>query len=95
NQKEKICKYTFKNFGQISKQYSTNLKWHDSDEDKIQDKLKRLKRKQERLSQDYPSWTEDMIRPMAEAMVKKLSDRTYDILGPSSTSFTTYLSIHF
>ena len=93
NQKEKICKYKFQNYGQISKQFSANLKRYESEEDKIQDKLKRLKRKQERLSQDYPSWTDDMIGPVADAMVKKLPDRTYDILGPFGLTAET--SIHF
>ena len=93
NQKEKDCKYKFQNYGQISKQYSANLKRHDSEEDKVQDKMKRLKRKQERLSDDYPFWVHDMIEPMAEAMVKKLPDRTHDILGPFGLTAET--SIHF
>ena len=53
--------------------------------------IRRLKNKLGRLV--YVSWVEEIIRPIAELLIKKQPDRTYDILGPFGLTAET--SIHF
>ena len=38
--------------------------------------------KKRRSNLNYPSWVDELLKPIAEEMVKQMPDRYYEILGP-------------
>jgi len=55
-----------------------------------------LSRLKKRLHNNYmasPSWIDEIIKPIAEEMIKHFPDRQYDILGPFGLTCET--AIHF
>lgn len=75
----------------IIKGYTANLAEHKRQREKIQRKLEILEEQEKTLKS--PWWVDDIIRPIAELMIKELPDRTYEILGPFGIGART--SIHF
>jgi len=53
--------------------------------------IKRLEKKLQRV--ENVSWIDELIEPIAKAMIRKMPDRFYDILGPFGMCAET--SIHF
>ena len=51
--------------------------------------IERLKKKLDKL----PNWTEALIKPIAEELIKHFPDRRYEILGPFGLS--SEIAIHF
>lgn len=61
---------------------------------RIEQRENQIVRLKTRLSKvGYVSWVDDLVEPIAKAMVEKMPDRYYDILGPFGLGATT--SIHF
>jgi len=56
-----------------------------------ENQIKRLKNKLDRLG--YVLWIDEIIQPIAEELIKKMPDRTFNILGPFGLNAET--SIHF
>ena len=86
------------NFDQLAKEYVKKHNSYTAERDKINNRIeqrnqqiKRLKKKLHNL--EHPSWIDELVKPIAEAMVKKMPDRYYDILGPFGICSAT--SIHF
>lgn len=71
--------------------YTTNLTEYRGQRKRIEKQLERLRNREKAL--ECPSWIEGIIRPIAELMMRKLPNRTYDILGPFGIGART--SIHF
>lgn len=59
--------------------------------DRAKARLARLEKARSELQ--HPSWIDILIKPIAEAMSKRLPDRTVDILGPCGITCAT--AIHF
>lgn len=83
---------------QLSQEYIRKHNHYVSERNKIDNRIeqrekqiKRLEKKQHSLS--LPSWIEEILEPIAKAMIRKMPDRYYDILGPFGMCCTT--SIHF
>lgn len=61
---------------------------------RIEQRDKQLERLHKKLSKlRYVSWIDELLEPIAKAMVEKMPDRYYDILGPFGLGAIT--SIHF
>jgi len=67
--------------------YVAKMDKYDAKRDKLQKTIEKL----EKLR--CPSWIDEIIKPVAKAMVEKLPGRYYGILGPFGLSSET--AIHF
>ncbi len=78
---------------ELIKKYIKKYQIYYTEKDRIEKQIERLNRKLKRLESKYPYWIEEIVKPIAEKLVKKMSDRYYDILGPFGLTCET--SIHF
>ena len=85
----------------FNKLYQNYLEKHKVCDDKrkeLQNRIEQRKAQIERLNKrlgklGYISWVNELLEPIAKAMVKRMPDRYYDILGPFG--MTSETSIHF
>ncbi len=76
---------------EITDKYAKRLKRYYTRTNNLETEIKELQGKLERLN--CPSWIDEIIKPIAELLVKKMKNRYYEILGPFGMCSTT--SIHF
>lgn len=83
-----------KKFKTVSKNYATILTNYNDEWNRLERKKKVLEKKLDRLDRlERPYWGDWLIKPIAEAIVKKMPNRRYEILGPFGLNAET--SIHF
>ena len=75
----------------ITDKYAKRLKRYHTRTNNLETEIKELQGKLERLN--YPSWIDEIIKPIAELLVKRMKNRHYEILGPFGMTCET--SIHF
>ncbi len=83
---------------QLSQGYVRKHKYCNNEQSKIESRIAQRKKQIERLEKklhnvEHPSWINEIVEPVAKAMIRKMPDRYYDILGPFGMCCTT--SIHF
>ncbi len=76
---------------ELCKKYQDKYNSYYEGKRKLEKKIERLEKKLENLV--YPSWIDEIIKPIAEDIVKTMPDRHYKILGPFGMSCE--VSIHF
>ena len=86
------------NISRILKEYNSMKNEYDENEKHLDKRIEHRKAQLERLENrrrklHFPSWVDNMVKPIAEELIKHFQDRCYDILGPFGIGART--SIHF
>jgi len=81
-----------KSLKSIKDKYSRKRRLHNSKRDNIEKELTLLEEKRKKLG--YISWIDELLRPIAEEVIKKYPDRTYDILGPFGLGSKTAIHLY-
>ena len=83
---------------QLSQEYVRKHNHYAIERNKIESQIEQRKKQLERLEKklhnlEHPSWIDELVEPIAKAMICKMPDRYYDILGPFG--MCSEISIHF
>lgn len=83
---------------QLSQEYVRKYKLYANERSKIISRIEQRKKQIERLEKklsnlEHSSWIDELVEPIAKAMIRKMPDRYYDIFGPFGMCAET--SIHF
>ena len=76
----------------ITESYLKQRQERNQIKDRIEQREKQIERLKKKLEK-LPFWSESLIKPIAEELVKHFPDRCYDILGPFGLS--SEIAIHF
>ena len=74
---------------------ANNKEQRDKINSRIDQREKQIQRLKTRLDKtEYISWVDELLEPIAKAMIATMPDRYYEILGPfGMTSETSFVSV--
>lgn len=81
-----------KTLGDLAEPYITQQQKKAGIKARIEQREKQIERLKKKLDK-LPGWTDALLKPIAEELIKQFPDRYYDILGPFGLSSET--AIHF
>ena len=65
---------------ELIKKYQDKYNSYYKEKKNLEKKIEKLEKRKEKL--ELPSWIDEVIKPIAEDIVKTMPDRHYNILGP-------------